>query len=93
VIHSVTPQDVDAVDFNAAPAGVAHEHLVDAQRELPPTTNVIDAGLFLSALARIGYDGPVRAEPFNAALNAMDDDAACAATIAAIRRALASVRS
>jgi sugar phosphate isomerase/epimerase len=92
-ILSVKPQDVVAVDLNDAPAGVAHEHLVDGQRELPATTNVIDAGLFLSALARIGYDGPVRAEPFNAALNAMDDDAACAATIAAIRRALASVRS
>ena len=87
-LMSVTSRDVVAVDLNDAPAGVAHENLVDNQRELPATTNVIDAGLFLSALARIGYDGPVRAEPFNAALNAMDDDAACAATIAALRRAL-----
>lgn len=90
-LMSVTSRDVVAVDLNDAPAGVAHENLVDNQRELPATTNVIDAGLFLTALARIGYDGPVRAEPFNAALNAMDDDAACAATIAAIRRALARI--
>ena len=77
---SVTARDVVAVDLNDAQKGVPLEYLVDNQRELPATTGVIDAGLFLSALARIGYDGPVRAEPFNAALNALDDDAACAAT-------------
>jgi sugar phosphate isomerase/epimerase len=90
---SVTAKDVVAVDLNDAQRGVPLEHLSDNQRELPATTNVIDAGLFLRALARIGYDGPVRAEPFNAALNAMDDDAACAATIAALRRALDKIQS
>ncbi|MEO5822081.1 MAG: hypothetical protein ABIT71_16375 [Vicinamibacteraceae bacterium] len=42
----------------------------------------------VAALARIAYDGPVRAEPFHAALNALDDDAACAATSQAMRRAV-----
>ena len=90
---SVTARDVVAVDLNDAQKGVPLEHLVDNQRELPATTGVIDAGLFLSALARIGYDGPVRAEPFNAALNAMDDDAACAATSQAMQRAVARMRT
>ena len=89
---SVTAKDVVAVDLNDAQKAPL-EHLVDNQRELPATTGVIDAGLFLSALARIGYDGPVRAEPFNAALNALDDDAACAATGQAMRRAVAKMRT
>lgn len=90
---SVTAKDVVAVDLNDAQKNVPLEHLTDGQRELPATTGAIDAGLFLSALARIGYDGPVRAEPFNAALNALDDDAACAATSQAMRRAVAKMRT
>lgn len=90
-ILSCKPADIVAVDLNDAPAGVAVQELIDNQRELPATTGVIDAGLFLSALARIGYDGPVRAEPFNAALNALDDDPACAATVEALRRAVARI--
>ena len=88
-ILSCKPAEIVAVDLNDAPAGVAVQDLIDNQRELPATTGVIDAGLFLSTLARIGYDGPVRAEPFNAALNALDDDPACAATAEALRRAVA----
>jgi predicted xylose isomerase-like sugar epimerase len=38
-----------------------------------------------------GYDGPMRAEPFNKALNDMDNDAACSATIAALKKALEKV--
>jgi sugar phosphate isomerase/epimerase len=90
-ILSCKPADIVAVDVNDAPAGVALQDLIDNQRELPATTGVIDAGLFLSSLARIGYDGPVRAEPFNAALNALDDDPACAATVEALRRAVSRI--
>jgi len=48
-------------------------------------------GAFLNALQRIGYAGPVRAEPFNKALNELDNDAACAAVIAALRQAMSLV--
>jgi sugar phosphate isomerase/epimerase len=92
-ILSITGRDIVAVDLNDAQKGVPLDYLSDNQRELPATTGAIDAGLFLSALARIGYDGPVRAEPFNAALNALDDDAACAATSQAMRRAVARMRT
>ncbi len=81
-------EDVVSVDLNDAPAGVPKQQQVDNRRELPAATGVIDLAPFLHALDRLGYDGPVRAEPFNAALNALDDATACAATIAALRRAL-----
>ena len=56
-------------------------------RELPSATGVIDLKTFLSALVEIGYDGPIRAEPFNQPLNRLDNDAACAATSKAIAKA------
>ena len=60
----------------------------DGQRELPLATGVIDIKPFLEALVTIGYEGPARAEPFNQPLRDLDDDAACAATIAALRKAV-----
>lgn len=85
-------QDVVACDLNDAPAGRAIDEQIDSQRELPMATGVIDLQAFLRALVEIGYDGPIRAEPFNRALNEMDDEAAVAATAQAMSRALALVR-
>ena len=85
-IRAVSSRDIVAVDLNDAPAGIPLEDQKDNQRELPGATGVIPVADFVAALGDIGYDGPARAEPFNAALNALDDDAACAATIAALRR-------
>lgn len=85
---SLRAVDVVSVDLNDAPAGVPKHQQLDNRRELPAATGVIDLTPFLRALDRLGYDGPVRAEPFNATLNELDDAAACAATIAALRRAL-----
>lgn len=84
--------DVIAVDLNDAPSGRSKDEQQDSERELPAATGVIPIGDFLGALQRIGYDGPVRAEPFNAPLNAMGDEEAAAATIAALRAAFAKVR-
>ena len=86
-VRTLKSQDVVAVDLNDAPTGVALEDQKDNQRELPATTGVIPIKDFLAALIDIGYDGPARAEPFNAALNALDDAAACAKTIAAMKQA------
>ena len=83
--------DVVSVDLNDAPAGIPLEQQQDGKRELPCATGVIPVGAFLNALNRIGYDGPVRAEPFNKAVNDLDNDAACAAVIAAMRKAMALV--
>ncbi|WCJ59900.1 sugar phosphate isomerase/epimerase [Fontisphaera persica] len=81
--------DVVSVDLNDAPAGLAIEQQQDGRRELPMATGVIPVRDFLNSLQNIGYDGPVRAEPFNQALNDLDNDAACAAVAAAMKKAFA----
>ena len=88
---SLRNEDVVACDLNDAPAGVPVEEQIDGRRELPADTGVIDLGTFLGALVKIGYDGPVRAEPFNQKLNAMENEPAVAATAAAMKKAFALV--
>jgi sugar phosphate isomerase/epimerase len=82
-------RDVIAVDLNDAPAGIPKEQQSDGRRELPCATGVIDVGAFLKALNQIGYDGPVRAEPFNQAVNRMPREEACEATAVALKKAFA----
>ncbi len=84
---SLQAEDVVAVDLNDAPAGVPKDQQVDNRRELPAATGVIDLRAFLNALNQIGYDGPVRSEPFNQVLNKMSKDDACAASAAALKKA------
>ena len=48
---------------------------------------------FVDALRRIGCDAPIRAEPFNKTLNAMENDEACVATIAALRKAMGLINA
>ena len=83
--------DIVSTDLNEAPGGIDRDEQYDNRRELPATTGVIDAKAFLGALVKIGYDGPMRAEPFNQRLDDMDDDQASQATAAAMRRAFALV--
>jgi sugar phosphate isomerase/epimerase len=88
---ALRPADIISVDLNDAPSGLAIEQQIDNRRELPAATGVIDLKVFLGALVRIGYDGPVRAEPFNQALNDLDNEAACAATVTAMKQAFALI--
>jgi sugar phosphate isomerase/epimerase len=83
--------DVITVDLNDAPTGQTLDTYQDGNRELPATTGVIPIKQFLDALVQIGYDGPVQAEPFNAALRSMPIDRACAATARAVKQALADI--
>lgn len=73
------------------PTGIAVADQIDNRRELPMATGVIDIRSFLSALVEIGYNGPVRAEPFNKPLNDLDDEPAVAATAKALNSAFAVV--
>lgn len=82
-------EDIVTVDLNDAPAGIPLDKQVDSSRELPAATGVIPVKVFLDSLRKVGYDGPIHAEPFNAALRAMPRDEACAATAAAMKKALA----
>lgn len=84
-------QEVVACDLNDAPSGLAIDEQMDGWRELPAATGVIDLKAFLGALVSIGYDGPVRAEPFNRPLAALDNEPAVAATAAAMKKAFALI--
>lgn len=87
-IRTLENKDVMACDLNDAPKGIPVEEQLDNRRELPAATGVIDIEAFLAALVEIGYDGPVRAEPFNQPLRELDDEAAARATAKAIRKAI-----
>ena len=58
---------------------------------MPCATGVIDVKTYLGALVKIGYDGPVAAEPFYKPLGTMPRDAALRATADAMRKAVALV--
>ena len=89
---SLKNEDVVSVDMNDGVAGVPRDEQIDGKRELPCKTGVIDTATFINALNRIGYDGPVRVEPFNKEVNALGKDGACAAAIQALKRAIALIR-
>jgi len=80
-------QDVITVDLNDAPAGLTIDQYRDDHRELPAATGVIPVKQFVDALLQIGYDGPIQAEPFNAALRALPIEQACGAASAAMKKA------
>lgn len=88
-ILGLKASDVVSVDLNDAPAGVPKDQMVDGKRELPAATGVIDVKSFLAALEKIGFAGPVRAEPFNDAVRKMAPDDAAAAAQAALKKAFA----
>ncbi len=87
-ILTLKNEDIISCDLNDAPAGIKKEQQIDTQRELPMATGVIDVKSFLEALNEIGYDGPIRAEPFSAKLRAMSEDQACGVTIQAMEKAI-----
>jgi sugar phosphate isomerase/epimerase len=90
-ILSLKNSDVVSCDLNDAPAGIPKAEQRDGSRELPMATGVIDVKAFLGALQQIGYDGPVRPEPFNKTLNDMSNDEACSVTVEAMQKAFALI--
>ena len=90
-ILTLKASDVVSADLNDAPAGLERLEQRDNTRELPAATGVIPVADFLNALVQIGYDGPVRPEPFNKKLNDMDDEPASETAAAAMKKAFAMV--
>jgi sugar phosphate isomerase/epimerase len=84
---TLTNDQVVAVDLNDAPEGLGVEQQVDSKRRLPVDTGVIDVRTFLRALVKIGYDGPVRAEPFDETLRALPPEEALSRTAKAMKAA------
>ena len=75
-ILALQNKDVITVDLNDARSDLSRDEQIDGTRELPLATGVINLKGFLTALIEIGYDGPVRAEPFNQPLRDMEDEEA-----------------
>ena len=92
-ILALRAEQVVSLDLNDGAAGVPREEQIDGKRELPCATGAIDLAIFLNAVHKIGFDGPARAEPFNKALNDLENDAACAATAEAMKKAFALIRA
>lgn len=88
---SITGDDVVACDLNDAPVGLEVHEQMDLTRDLPCATGVIDLKTFLGALVKIGYDGPVRAEPFKKELRGLSAEEAVGRTAAAMKKAFALV--
>ena len=88
-ILTLSNSDVVSADLNDAPSGIEREEQYDRQRALPATTGMIDVKAFLNALIKIGYDGPIRPEPFSQRLNEMDDEQASETTAIAMKKAFA----
>lgn len=93
LIRTLKAPDVISVDLNDAPVNIAVDQQIDSKRELPLATGVIDASGFLNALNDIGYDGPVRCEPFNSTLRVMQRDEVLAVVSASMKRAFALVKA
>jgi sugar phosphate isomerase/epimerase len=90
-IRALKASDIVSVDLNDAPRNVPKPQQKDGERELPVATGVIDTRVFMRALHATGFDGPVRCEPFNKPLNALDNDPACAAVSKAMHAAMALI--
>jgi sugar phosphate isomerase/epimerase len=68
------------VHVNDAPKGIPVDKQRDNKRGMPGETGVIDIKGFLQGLKRIGYDGPVMAEPFSERVRKMKPENAVRAT-------------
>ncbi|MCL6258719.1 sugar phosphate isomerase/epimerase [Aquiflexum sp. TKW24L] len=91
-IRTLKPEDVVVVDLNDARLGFTRETQLDGKRELPMATGVINTKDFLQGIIDIGYAGPVRTEPFNQALNDLENDEALKLNRESITKSLATVR-
>lgn len=86
-ILTLENKDVVTVDLNDARTGFTVDEQTDGKRELPMATGVIPIRDFMEGISQIGYDGPIRAEPFNQPLRDMEDEAAVKATRDAMQKA------
>jgi len=90
-IRTLSPEDVIVVDINDARAGFTRETQTDGKRELPMATGVINIKEFLQGILDIDYAGPLRTEPFNQALNDLENEDALRVNMEVIRKTLGTV--
>ena len=78
--HIPDERCIVSVHVNDAPDGIDRLELPDSPRALPGETGRIDIACVMDGLQKLGYTGPVVAEPFSpklAALPTDDDKVAC----------------
>ena len=80
--------DVICVHINDAPSGIRMEDQEDLSRCLPGATGILDVKGFLSNLDRIGYSGPLIAEPFDSSLSILPVEDAFALVSSSIDKVL-----
>ena len=68
-LDQISDAQVVTVHVNDAPAGIPLDEQRDNVRCLPMESGVMDLAGFMRALARMGYTGPVIAEPFSQRTN------------------------
>ncbi len=73
-LERLRPEQVVYVHVSDAPLGIPVDEQIDNRRALPGETGVIDIKGFLGTLERIGYEGPITAEPFKAELKELPSD-------------------
>ena len=71
--HIPSADCIVSVHVNDAPVGDRLE-LPDSPRALPGETGMVDIACVMAGLRKLGYDGPVIAEPFSPKLAAMETD-------------------
>ena len=85
MVETISPNRISVVHINDATAGIPYDALPDSPRMLPGETGVVDSRDLLLRLFRMGYEGPVYAEPFYEPFKATRDaDTKAAVTKAAI---------
>lgn len=88
-LRVLTATDVVAADINDAREDRERDEQQDLDRRLPGTTGVIDLAGFTGVLHDIGYDGPVKVEPFMKSLAERPIGEVLAEVSAGLRKAIA----
>ncbi|MCC7147575.1 MAG: sugar phosphate isomerase/epimerase [Phycisphaeraceae bacterium] len=88
VLTKLSNRTIVVVHVNDAIAGRTPDQQIDNQRAMPCATGVIDSATFVGCLRKLGYDGPVSAEPFMPELAKQPHPQTAAMTFAAIKKML-----
>ena len=86
-VENVQQGRISLVHINDAPIGIEVDALIDNKRGLPGSTGVMPLQEFMDALRKIGYNGPVEAEPFDDTLKDLSEEARLEKVAASMRLA------
>lgn len=85
-IQRLAAAEIVTVHLSDAVSGLGRRRQQAFARELPGATGIVDNTAFVTALAAIGYRGPIGCEPMNRAFAALGPERAVEQAAAALRR-------